>query len=575
MANPKIIFGIKFNLLFLLLFSFPSLQAQSPYNYSFNKLESNLMAAVVCAHPLASEVGANILLQGGNAFDAAIATQLALAVVYPRAGNLGGGGFMLAHLKDNISFAIDFRETAPGAAFANVYVDTLTGKADTNLSLHGPSSAGVPGTVAGIFKMMPYAKLSFDSLIAPAIRLAKYGFCISALEARKLNDHQEVFKKDNKEAILFVKKEGWKEGDTLRQDDLAKTLIRIKEDGQDGFYKGETAKLILEEMKRGGGFISAFDLANYTVRMRDPMKFKYRDYNLVMMPLPSSGGMINQQVLTMLQILEKKYGKAKTPIAFYQRFIEAERRAFSDRSFYLGDPDYTDAPVDSLLSMNYLRSRIADFDPDRASISADIQPGIFESDETTHLNILDAEGNAISITTTLNGNYGSKTLVKGAGFFLNNEMDDFSIQPGVPNQFGAIGAAANAIGPNKRMLSSMSPLIVLKNDKVFALMGAPGGTTIPTSVNLTFLRLVDLNFTPQEAVAAPRLHHQWLPDVLYLENGFSKQEADELQLMGHNTKFRGAFGSIELIVLDKNGSYTAVGDPRGDDSVKGISREKD
>lgn len=559
-------------IIILLLLVFNHSTAQVTCNYSSVKTLTDVQASVVSAHPLASEVGTLMFRYGGNAFDAAIATQLALAVVYPRAGNLGGGGFLVAQLKENISFTIDFRETAPFATHANIYVDTLSGKADTSRSLNGPSSSGVPGTVAGLFATLPYAKLPFDSLIAPAIRLAKNGFCITALEAKKLNDHQAIFMQNNKMPILFVKTKGWSEGDTLRQPDLEATLMRIQENGADGFYKGETAKLIVAEMNRSGGYITEKDLTNYRVKIRESLKFKYKDYQLLMMSLPSSGGIIIQQVLTMMQILEEKYGKTSSLIDFYHRFIEAERRAFADRSFYLGDPDFVDAPLDSLLSIGYLTKRISDFDPDKASISADIDPGVFESDETTHISIVDKEGNAVSITTTLNGNYGSKTMVSGAGFFLNNEMDDFSIQPGVPNQFGVIGGSANAIEPNKRMLSSMSPMIVLKNDKLFAVLGAPGGTTIPTSVSLTFLRLTDLNYSPLDAVSAPRLHHQWQPDIVYLEKGFPEEEARKLEAMNYVLKYRPVFGTIELIVSDSKDTYTAIGDPRGDDSAAGFGK---
>lgn len=543
--------------------------AQTTGSYSSAKYQEGLKSVVVCAHPLASEAGALMFKYGGNAFDAAIATQLALAVVYPRAGNLGGGGFLVAKLKEDVAFTIDFRETAPAAVNTMSYVDTITGIADTGSARNGPSSCGVPGTVAGLFETYRYALLPFDSLIAPAIRLAQDGFCITALEAEKLNSHHDWFLKNNRERILFTKDTPWKEGDTLRQPDLALTLMRIRKDKVAGFYRGETARMIVETMKHSGGFITESDLSGYQVKLRDPLRFNYKEYSFITMSLPSSGGIIMQQVLSMMQLLEKKYGKAKDETEFCHRFVEAERRAYADRSKWPGDPDFVSVPLDTLVSPFYLTARIADYDPAKAGTSKDILPGKIESEETTHISIADSAGNVISITTTLNGNYGSKTIVPGAGFFLNNEMDDFSIQPGVPNQFGAVGGSANAIQPGKRMLSSMSPTIVLKNGKFFAVLGAPGGTTIPSSVLLTFLRLVELKQNPIDAVNAPRLHHQWLPDIISVEKGFPSERAAAFEQLGYAVKYRSPFGTIELILAGSKDSYTGIADARGDDSVAG------
>lgn len=542
-------------------------RAQMSPGYEPVKVKDDLRQAIVCAHPLAANAGELMFLYGGNAFDAAIATQLALAVVYPRAGNLGGGGFLVARLADHSSFTIDFRETAPSAAHRDMYVDPATGKADTSRSLNGPSSCGIPGTVAGLFETYKYAKLPFDSLINPAIRLAENGFRITALEAEKLNANRLLIAANNKTATVFSKSVLWQAGDTLRQPELAETLKRIRNKGRDEFYKGITAQLILEEMNRQSGFISAGDLAAYSVVRRTPLQFRYKEYTLISMPPPSSGGIIMQQVLTMLQLLEQQYGDEGNETDLYHRFLEAERRAFADRSRWLGDPSFVQVQVDSLISVNYLTKRLSGFNPAMAGHSNDIGPGTFESDETTHLSVVDAEGNALSITTTLNGNYGSKTVVTGAGFFLNNEMDDFSIQPGVANQFGAIGGAANAIAPGKRMLSSMSPLIVLKNDSLFAVLGAPGGTTIPSSVMLTFLRMVELGHSPEHAVNAPRVHHQWVPDLIYLEPGIDQPMRASLEKYGYTLKDRSYFGTIELIVKGNSGYFTAVADRRGDDSI--------
>ncbi len=537
------------------------------------KGKRGLEAAVVSAHPLATAAGVYMLSLGGNAFDAAIATQLALAVVYPRAGNLGGGGFLVTRLKEDVAFTIDFRETAPASAHATMYINTLSGKADTAGSLNGPAAAGVPGTVAGLMETFRYAQLPFDTLIAPAIRMALQGFCITKNEAEKLNANRDFFLKNNGETPLFVKAEPWKEGDTLRQPELAQTLLRIRQEGAGGFYQGHTAQLIVEEMKRGAGFITEKDLAGYRVRLREPLRFDYKEYSFITMSLPSSGGMIMHQVLTMMRILESKYGKAANPLQFYQRFIEAERRAFADRSRWPGDPDLVTVPLDTLLSEHYLTERVAAYDPHKAGNSAAIEPGVVESEETTHLSVVDALGNAVAVTTTLNGNYGCKTAVQGAGFLLNNEMDDFSIQPGVANQFGAVGGMANAIAPGKRMLSSMSPAIVLKQGKLFAVLGAPGGTTIPSSVLLTFLSMAEWGESPEKAVEVPRLHHQWWPDVVYVEQAFSPQWEQELQRMGYVVKRRSPFGSIDMVCAEPGNTWKAVADPRGDDDAGGILKK--
>ncbi|HTS46129.1 MAG TPA: gamma-glutamyltransferase, partial [Puia sp.] len=439
-------------------------QDYDPYHYVLHKNIVCTHGAVVSAHPLASQVGVSILKKGGNAIDAAIATQLALAVVYPGAGNLGGGGFMVASLANGSNIALDFREKAPAKATRDMYLDAQ-GNAQTNLSQDGHLSSGVPGTVAGIFAELKYAKLPLKKLIQPAIELAEKGFVITPSEARSLNAMQEDFKKYNTIIPVFVKRGGWKTGDTLIQTDLAKTLKLIRDLGQKGFYEGETARLIVEEMRRGKGLISFADLQNYTAKEREAIVFDYKkDYTIITMPLPSSGGVLLPQMMRMIEDEPlKSYGFQS--VKAVHLMTEIERLAYADRAKFLGDKDYYKVPVKRLISYPYLYKRMELYKPDTAGDSRLIQGGNVspESEETTHLDVYDEEGNAVAVTTTLNGGYGSRTVVAGAGFLMNNEMDDFSIKPGVPNMYGAVGADANAIAPGKRMLSSMTPTIVLKN----------------------------------------------------------------------------------------------------------------
>ena len=453
------------------------------YKYDIQKKIVCENGAVVSAHPLASKVGLAILKMGGNAVDAAIATQLALAVVYPNAGNLGGGGFMVARLEDGKLVAIDYREKAPGNAHRDMYLSP-TGEPQLELSQNGHLSAGVPGTVSGLFESSKYAKLSFDKLIQPAIDLAEKGFTISERDARAFNGLKDEFLKYSTQTPAFVKENSWKCGDTLFQKDLAETLKRIKKNGAKGFYEGETARLIVEEMKRGNGIITLDDLKNYKAASREPHVFDYKGYKIVGMPMPSSGGLLVHQ---MMKMIEDK------PIASYgfhspeavQLMVEAERRAYADRAQFMGDADFFKVPVSKLTSEKYLKERMADFVPGKASNSEQVKPGEFpgvESEETTHLSVIDKDGNAVAVTTTLNNSYGSKTVVGGAGFILNDEMDDFSVKPGVPNMYGAVGGEANAIMPGKRMLSSMTPTLVLKDGMPYLVVGTPGGTTICTSV---------------------------------------------------------------------------------------------
>ena len=532
--------------------------------------------AVVSANPHASAAGVAILKQGGNAFDAAIATQLALAVVYPAAGNIGGGGFMVAHLgKANgklpagANIAIDYRENAPAAATRDMYLDSA-GNARTDLSQNGHLASGVPGAIAGIFAELKYARLPFARLIQPAIDLADDGFGITAAEARSLNASQSGFKKYNTVTPVFIKDAGWKAGDILIQKDLAATLRLIRDKGAKGFYEGRTAQLILEEMQRGHGIITAADLKTYTAKERTPSVFPYRNYTVVTMPLPSSGGVVLQQMLKMAENFPlKDYGFLS--VKAVHLMTEVERLAYADRAQFLGDKDFYSVPVSTLTSAAYLKKRIADIPADKAGNSKDIQAGVLSpaSEETTHFEVMDKDGNAVSITTTLNGGYGSSVVVGGAGFFLNNEMDDFSIKPGVPNMYGALGTDANAIAPGKRMLSSMTPSIVLDKGKVYLVVGTPGGTTITTSVFQTIVDVLDFGLSPDEAVNKPKFHHQWLPDELYVESGFPGATRDSLKAMGYTIAPRGAIGRTELIRVTPDHRLQAVGDSRGDDTADG------
>jgi len=540
------------------------------YKYETQKKIVCENGAVVSAHPLASKVGLAVLKRGGNSVDAAIATQLALAVVYPNAGNLGGGGFMVARLKDGKLVAIDYREKAPGNAHRDMYLSP-TGEPQLQLSQNGHLSSGVPGTVAGLFESSKYAKLSFDKLIQPAIDLAEKGFILSDREARAFNSLKEQFEKYNTQTPVFVKNSPWKGGDTLFQKDLAETLKRIKKKGAKGFYEGETAKLIVEEMKRGKGIITLEDLKNYKAASREPHVFDYKGYKIVGMPMPSSGGLLLHQ---MLKMIEDK------PIASYgfhspeavQLMVEAERRAYADRAQFMGDADFFKVPVSKLTSEKYLKERMADFVPGKASNSEMVKPGdipAVESEETTHLSVIDKDGNAVAVTTTLNNSYGSKTVVGGAGFILNDEMDDFSVKPGVPNMYGAVGGEANAIVPGKRMLSSMTPTLVLKDGMPYLVVGTPGGTTICTSVFQTIVNIIDFNMSTEDAVWKPKFHHQWLPDKVDLEKGFPDDTRKALEGMGYKIVDRNGIGRTEVIKVLPNKKFEAVADNRGDDSAEG------
>ncbi len=540
----------------------------NPYQYSIVKTQSFSKASVSCAHPLAAMVGAAIMKQGGNAFDAVIATQLTLAVVYPGAGNIGGGGFLVGHTQAGKNISLDYRETAPSKGSRDMYLDSV-GKVIPNLSVLGHLANGVPGTIAGLFATLQYAKLPMKTLIQPAIDIAEFGFVITECEANGLNATKESFIKNSTLPTAFVKKGKWKAGDTLVQKELAETLKRVRDFGQKGFYEGKTADLIVAEMQRGKGIISLADLKNYKAKARTALSFNYKNYNIIGMPPPSSGGII---VLQMMKMIAQKplasYGFQSTKAV--QLMVEVERRAYADRAEHLGDPDFWKVPIKTLADNTYLAKRMADYDSTKATPSSAIKAGVIhESDETTHISAMDSNGNMASVTTTLNGGYGSRTVVGGAGFIMNNEMDDFSVKPGVPNMYGAIGGEANAIQPNKRMLSSMSPCLVLQNGKPYIVCGTPGGTTIPTSVFQTLVNLLEFNMSAEEAVNKPKFHHQWQPDEVTVEPNFPKETMSQLQAMGYKIRPVTAIGRTELIRLLKGKLETAA-DKRGDDCVAGF-----
>lgn len=530
-------------------------------------------AMVVSARTEASKIGVDIMKKGGNAFDAMCATELALAVAYPYAGNISGGGFMVYRKANGEIGSLDYREKAPLKAFKDMYLDK-NGAVVPDLSVNGALAVGVPGTIAGVFAVhKKFGKLSFSEIIKPVIVLAKKGVVVTAKDVLHINASLPTIQKISGMETLVSK--SYQVGDTIKYLAMAETLERILKNGRDEFYKGETAKKIVSFLSAKGGIISMEDLAQYEVVWRKPIVFNYKQMRLISMAPPSSGGITLQQILKMIEpydLSKMGHNSEKT----IQVLVEAERRGYADRNYFLGDPDFVKIPVKKLLNSDYLKKRMSDFSFDKATKSTDIGHGEIEfpeSNETTHYSIVDQQGNAVSVTTTLNGAYGSKLFSEDLGFFFNNQMDDFSTKAGSPNSYGLIGARANSIAPCKRMLSSMTPTIVEKNGKLLMVLGTPGGSTIITSVLQTFLNVSEFGMTMQQAVDAPRFHHQWLPDlVLFEPNEFETKILDNLTTKGYNInqKNNPIIGKVDAILILPNRNLQSGADKRGDDAAIGF-----
>ena len=529
---------------------------------------------VSSAHPIASKVGLDILKNGGNAFDAAIGVHFALSVVYPNAGNIGGGGFAVYRLNDGEVGSLDFREKAPLKSYRDMYISNSDdgSTVDDKKSKIGHLASGVPGSVDGMVKLHEkFGSLDWKLLLEPSIEMAKNGFSLTDKQSNSLNRVMILFDSINDSEVSFVKEIKWKENDILIQKDLSKTLERIRDKKRDGFYSGLTADYIVNEMKKGDGIISYEDLNNYSSIWRKPIIGKYKEHKIISMAPPSSGG------IALLQLL---HGAEKLNVGNYEHnsleyintIAEIESRVYADRSTYLGDSDFYNVPIDDLIDNKYLDNRFSSIDPSTKTPSNQIKEGNIqfnESEETTHFSIVDEYGNAVSLTTTINGAYGSKVVVENAGFILNNEMDDFSVKPGYPNMFGLIGGEANSIEPNKRMLSSMTPTIIEKNDNLYMVLGTPGGSTIITSVFQTILNVIDFNMGMQEAVDAKKFHHQWLPDFLVVEkNTLNTNLNENLKKMGHKINERSSLGRMDCILIE-NGILEGGADKRGDNTALG------
>ncbi|MGA7316586.1 MAG: gamma-glutamyltransferase [Silvibacterium sp.] len=525
-------------------------------------------AMVVSVHHLATDAGVEILKGGGNAVDAAVATGFALAVVYPYAGNIGGGGFMLIHLDNSKSTFIDYRERAPLAATANMYLDAK-GDVIPDASITGYKAVGVPGSVAGmVYAEKKYGKLTLSKVMAPAIRLASLGFVLTEEEAAELHDETLTMFPDSKR-IFQRDGDFYKAGETFKQPELAATLKTIAADPDD-FYRGRIAKRLAADVQQGGGLVTAQDLARYSVKEREPLTSTYKEYTILSAPPPSSGGVALIEALNILEGYNLSRWEDRTPDEMHL-IVEAYRRAYMDRSDYLGDPDYVKIPTEALIDKRYDAAWRTGITAEQARSSKDLKrPAGFlpppptmdevrhESTQTTHYSVIDAEGNAVSVTTTLNNGFGSAVTATGLGFLLNDEMDDFAAKSGVPNMFGLVQGPANTIAPGKRPLSSMTPTIVLKGDKVRFVLGSPGGGRIITTVANIFLSAADEGLNIQEAVDAPRFHHQYLPDVLYMEPGFSDATVEGLRALGYQLKIGGHWSDGECIAVDP-----ATGDLEG------------
>jgi gamma-glutamyltranspeptidase/glutathione hydrolase len=536
-------------------------------------------AMVVSAHPIASTIGVEIMKKGGNAIDAAIAVQFALAIVFPEAGNIGGGGFMLYRDKQGKTHALDFREKAPAQSFPDMYLDD-TGNVIQGLTTEGHLASGIPGSVDGMVEAhKKFGSLPWKELVQPAIDLALHGHVLTKNAAHHLNHIQDHLREFNTTLPEFLLNH-WSEGDTIKWIDLGHTLERIRDEGRAGFYEGKTADDLVAEMRTGNGLITHEDLKNYKSRWLEPIKGSYKEYTILSMPPPSSGGIALIQMLKAVEAYPIRtwgHNRAKT----IHLLTEVERRAFADRSKYMGDPAFFDVPERELLDYEYIAERMSSFRPDKATPSTEVQPGIiagYESSETTHISIIDKDGNAVAVTTTLNDWFGSKVVVNGSGFFLNDEMDDFSAKPGVPNMYGVIGGEANKIEPGKTMLSSMTPAIIEKNGEVFMIAGSPGGSRIITAVFQSILNVIEFDMGMQEAVDARRVHSQWLPDAVFPERGaFAARDSITLVEMGHRVKpldelSKGltSIGRVDAILVLSNGKLEAGADrSRGDDAAAG------
>ncbi|NNL32527.1 MAG: gamma-glutamyltransferase [Flavobacteriaceae bacterium] len=565
----------KFALLSLLLILFVSCR-QSVKKEIVDESQRGLItnkAMVVSARIEASKIGSDILEKGGNVFDAMMATELALNVAYQYAGSIGGGGFMVYRLNTGEVGALDYREKAPLGASRDMYLDE-EGNVIPELSTVGAMAVGVPGGIAGLFEAHErFGTLPLEDIIKPVIDLAYKGVVVTKKQEERIAQYQPYFSKPNKDSIVFEKP--WKQNDTIKFPALAETLTRIMENGRDEFYKGETAKRFVEFIQKNGGIISEEDLEIYEAKWRDPITFEYDELKITSMSPPSSGGICLAQILKMIEPYDlSDYGH--NSLETVKLLTEAERRAYADRSFYLGDPDFVDNPIDELMDPDYLKNRMASFSFNRPTKSSEIEHGevmVLESMETTHYSIVDQYGNAISVTVTLNGAYGSKLYNSELGFFLNNEMDDFSSKPGVPNMFGLIGAEANSILPEKRMLSSMTPTIIEKDGEFYMSLGTPGGSTIITSVLQTILNVHEFNMTAQQAVDAPRFHHQWMPDAVMFEpNKFDPEFISSLKTFGYEIIERDNIitSKVNAILALPNGTLEGGADGRGDDTAVGF-----
>ena len=536
---------------------------------------NNYNPTVVSARKDASDIGVQVMKDGGNAFDAMIAVQLALSVSHPTAGNISGGGFMVYKLSDGTDGSLDFREKAPNSSSADMYLDD-EGNVIPGLSSIGGLAVGVPGTISAIFEIhKKFGSLPIEELFKPSIELAQKGFLVTEYLEEELNEKRDLFIKVNGESSLYSKE--YQYGDTITNNNYARTLLKIMNEGKDGFYSGEVAEDMIETISNNGGIMTLEDLGNYESMWREPIRFKYKDFEIVSMAFPSSGGVLLGQMMKAIE----KFDLSMIPhnsSEYIQLLTEIERRAFADRSDLMGDPDFMTLPVYEFMDEKYVEERMKNFSWEKATPSSDIKPGkiIFnESLETTHFSIIDKSGNAVSVTTTLNNSFGSKLYVEDSGFFLNNEMDDFSSKPGYPNFFGVLGSEANSIRPGKRMLSAMTPTIVLKNNKPILILGSPGGPSIITSVFQTILNVIEYNMDVNEAVSAPRFHHQWYPDLIVMEKDVSSTDVDSI-LKSKNYLIvklpiksdtlgvykRADIGAVDAILIDESGNVSGGADLR-------------